>query len=537
MNSLAENIVNFLTEAEMLLEDRMDDLVSKHGQRIPGFSPEAKRHEMERWASYDPTYRPEQRADPNVPVDPQNRETGRPARQGKYFMWMFQQFLKGAVEFDEHTLDHIRDMLSDFEHYLAMPDFEAPRDIFRYDYKSLDKTMRENSGLASKKDLKRGRERLDADVINTLGDYTLLAFKDGNSLAQEAWRAYSADNPNWDGKPITPDMPRYAAGYPTYPEGTEEPYHVDNLWCIRKPSRGADYIAKSPSKRFYVVRKHGFPYVGLEMGNWGSQIVSIKNKQIETSVVEEIFDVFSPVLDEFAKNRWEVGGAATTLFGSLRIIRGELKPGETINSHNLSGSSLRSLPASLTVNGDFNVSGTQLTELPPNLTVKGSLIVSNTKITAIPPGLKVDGSLNISDTKIKALPQGLTIGNLNISGTPISQLPSGMVINDVLNITNTAITTIPNDLVAKKILYSPETITPDEIRRYFFHLRSPALKKHFWKNEKVVGMTEEQKEAEWILFQPGLMKWFQSAPTIAQAAAAQFEAVPGKSTVNAKKRR
>lgn len=537
MNKLAENIINFLTGAEMLLEDRLDDLVSKHGQRIPGETPEAKRHELERWASYDPTYRAEQRADINVPVDPQNRATGRPAKQGKYFLWMFQQFLKGTIQFDDHTLDHLRDMLSDFEHYLAMPDFDAPRDIYRYDYKSLEKVIRDNSGLASKKDLKRGRERLDADVINTVGDMSLVAFKDGNTLAQEAWRAYSPDNPNWDGDPVTPDMPRYAVGYPDYPDGTEEPYHIDHLWCIRKPSRGADYIAKCPSKRFYVVRKHGFPYVGIEMGNWGSQIVSLKNKEITAGVGEEIYDVFSPILDEFAKNRWEVGSAATKLFGSLRIIRGELKPGETINGQNLSGSSLRFLPDGLTVNGDLNVSSTNLTALPSNLTVKGSLVVSDTKISELPPGLKVEGSLNISGTQISVLPQGITIGTLNISNTPIAQLPSGMVVNTLLDITNTPITQLPNDLVAKKILYSPETVTPEEIRRYFFHLRQPALKKHFWKDVKVANMSEEQKEAEWVLFQPGLMKWFQSAPAIAQAAAAQFEAVPGKSSVKAKKRK
>jgi len=501
MSSVAERIVMFMVGADMLLEDRIDDLVQKHGQRIPGSTPEAKRQTLEHWASYDPS------------------------RNKKYFPWMFQQFIKGKTEWNDRTLDHVRDLLSDFEHYITMPSFEAPRDIYHYDMKSLEKTARKNAGLASKRDLKRGRERLDADVISSVGNIEVLAFKDGNTLAQEAWRAYSADNPNWTGAPLLPTMPKYATGYPDYPTPTTEPYSTDHLWCIRKPSRGADYIAKSPSKRFYVVRKNGGPYVGAEMGEWASQIVGIDNKQISMNVVEEIYDAFKPVLDEFAAKRWNVGSAASTLFGRLRIVRGELKPGETIQGTDLSNSSLKSLPDSLIVSGNLDVSGTKLKALPANLTVKGNLVISNTKISTLPPGLKVDGSLNLSGTKISSLPQGLKIGNLDISNTPVSQLPTGLQVTEVLKINGTPISVLPNDLRATKVYYSPETLTGEEIRRYFFWLRNEDLKKHFWKSPKVAGMDDPTKEVEWEKFVAPLMDFFQKAPLVGQAVAAMFEPV------------
>lgn len=493
-----------MTGAEMLLEDRIDDLVTKHGQRIPGSTPEAKRQTLEHWTSYDPT------------------------RNKKYFPWMFKQFITGKVQWDEHTLDHVRDMLNDFEHYLAMPAFEAPRDIFQYDYKSLEKTLQDNSGLASKKDLKRGRETLGGTVISQIGELEVIGFKDGNSLAQEAWRAYDKKNTNWDG-------PAHYKEEPAYNQGPE-PYSVDQLWCIRNPKRGADYISYSPSKMFYVIRKGGWPYIGAVLASSGAQIVNLHNRQIDAGQVEEIYDVIKPVLDEYASKKWDTGYAATSLFGKLRIIRGELQSGETIQGTDLTGSSIKMLPDNLTVNGDLNISKTKMEALPNNLTVNGNLVISNTSIKELPPGLKVKGSLNLSGTKISSLPQGLKIGSLDISDTPMTQLPSGLEVTDTLRINGTGITTLPQDLKVNKVAYSPDVLTDSEIRKYFFWLRLGDLKKHFWKSPKVDGMDDAAKEKEWVLFQPGLMKWFQTAPTIGQAVAAMFEPVRGEKTPEKKRR-
>jgi hypothetical protein len=478
--------------ADVLLEDRMDDLIKKFGQRIPGSTPESKKQTLQHWASYDPT------------------------RNKKYFQWMFKMWQTGKVQWDDHTLDHVRDLLNDFEHYITMPAFKAPRDIYQYDFESLEKTMAENSNLASKRDLKRGRENLGGQVLSTSGDLDVVGFKDGNSLATEAWRAYSKENPNWDGEPHYPTDSEYNQG--------KEPYSVDTLWCIRNPKRGADYIAGSPSKMFYVIRKGGWPYIGIVMGGYGSQIVSLKNRQIDAGQVEEIYDVLKPIIDDHAKHKWDVGSATTSLFGKLRIIRGELQPGETIAGVDLSNSSLKALPEGLTVNGDLNLSGTKLKALPANLTVNGNLVISKTAISQLPPGLKVKGNLNLSGTKISSLPQGMKIGTLDISDTPVAQLPSGLEA-DTLHINGTPITQLPNDLKATKIFYSPETITDQEIRRYFFWLRNEDLRKHFWKAPKVAAMSDAEKAAEWEKFAPALMQRFRVLPTIGQAVAAMFEPV------------
>lgn len=497
MSDLSENIVNYLVAAEPLFEDRIDDLVKRFGQVIPGSTPESKRQTLVTWSEYDPS------------------------RNKKFLAWMVQQAVKG-VEWDSHSLDHVRDMLNDFEHYITMPAFEAPRDIFQYTYQTLEQTLQKHAGLASKKDLKRGRERLEANVINEVGDLTLIGLRDGASVAAEGWRAYDEQNPNWDGPPHKPTDPEY--------QGGGEPYSVDRLWCIRNPQRGADYIKWSPSKTFYVAQKKGWPYVGIVLGQQGSQLVDLHNRQISAGMAEEIYDLLKPVLDEHAQKKWDIGHSASALFSKLRIIRGELQPGETISGSDLSSSSLKMLPSDLTVNGDLNVSNTKLTELPTNLTVKGNLIISNTAIKSLPAGLKVDGNMNLSATGISVLPQGLSIGTLDISNTKISVLPSGMQVKDVLNISGTPITKLPPDLIAGKVVYTPAEegaigagLPEQEIRHYFFWRRQKELRANFWKSDKVTGMNDEQKEAAWKVFSPSLLNYFYTSPVIGKAVAAMFE--------------
>jgi hypothetical protein len=498
MSDLAERIVHYLTGAEMLFEDKIDDLIQKHGQRIPGDTPEAKRQTLEQWAGFDPT------------------------RNKKYFPWIFRQFITGKVKkMDEHTLDHIRDMLSDYEHYLTMPAFQGDRDIFQYDYKTLQAALQQASqaGLASKKDVRRGRVRRESNVINQVGDMEIVGFKDGNSLAAECWRGYAKENPNWDGPPHYPADPEYNRG--------DQPYFVDKLWCTRNPERASGYIEGSPSKTFYIIRKKGWPWAAAVLSDNRSQIQNLHNTQVDMGMVEKLYDLMKPVLDHYAANKWSPGRAVNQLFGKLRIIRGELQPGETIQGGDFSNSTLSVLPENLTVDGNLDISGCPISVLPNGLTVKGNLVIANTAISQLPPGLTVKGSMNLSGTSIKALSPGLKLGNLDISNTGIAEIPAGLEVTENLRINGTPVTKLPNDMkVGNKVFFSPETLPDEEIRRFYFYWRFDDMKVHFWRSNQVAGKTEEQTEVEWVNFQPTLMDYYKKDQKILNIAiSAMFEPV------------
>lgn len=497
MQVLAESIIDRLLETGELFEDRFEDMVAKFGAKIPGSTPQAKRQTLEQWAEFDPS------------------------RNKKYFPWMFKQFLANKVVWDHQNLDNVRDALMDFEHYITMPAFEEPRDIFQYDVNTLTSTLAKYRGrLISKADRERGSKRVQANVINRIGDLELLGFKDGKSIAEESWRAYSPENPNWTDEPHQPTDPEYNQG--------PEPYSVDHLWCTRNPQRGADYAKNSPSKTFYVIRKGGWPYMAAVLSSSGSQIMDLHNHGINVGQAEQIYPLMKPVIDEYAKNKWQMGHSAENLFSQIRIVRGEIQPGETIRGVDLSGSSIKTLPDDLTVSGNLSLADTKIARLPNNLNIQGDLNISNTAISELPPGLKVSGGLKLSGTKISALPDGMSIGTLDISNTPITQLPPRLEIKQRLNIAGTPIVHLPNDLVLAKtatVEYS-EPLSKEEIKRYFFFLRLQDLKATYFSAPEQKSLTPEQKEVGWQKFMPKLQKHFQEKDkTVEKAIASLFKLV------------
>lgn len=488
MRLIAERVIDDLLDGVLaILEDRLDDIVTKHGAKIPGSTPEAKRQTLEGWLSFDPS------------------------ANKKYFPWMVKQFLTGKTTWDHHSLDSIRDTLMDFEHYITMPAFNAPRDVYQYDIKSLNTTVANSRGLTSKTDRLRGRKATSANVVSSIGDLELVGFKDGKSVAEESWRAYSADNPNWKGAPHDPSDPEYNKDL--------EPYSVDRLWCTRNPDRGANYIKGIPDRTFYIVRKNGWPYVAAVLGNAGSQVMDLNNHQINVGVAEEIYPLFKPVLDEYAKNKWNIGDAATTLFGLIRIVRGEIVPGETIRGADLSNSGLKSLPNDLTVNGNLNLSHTKITQLPSNLTVNGDLSIAGTAINELPPNLNVSGNLNLSGSAITALPQNMIIGSLDISNTNISQLPSNLEIKTKLKMQGTPITKLPPTMILAKnaTLEYSAPLTREETRQHFFWLRVRDLQTTFRNLPANKSLTPEQQEVAWQEFIPKLQSHFQKDKTVDKA--------------------
>jgi hypothetical protein len=501
MRPIAERVVEDLLEGfTFVLEDRLDDIIAKSAERIPGSTPQAKRQTLEGWMSFDPS------------------------RNKKYFPWMVKQFLANKVVWSPQNLDNVRDVLMDFEHYITMPAFDAPRDIYQYDVNTLSAAVAKHRGLTSKADRLRGRKTTAANVISQVGDMELVGFKDGKSIAEESWRVYDERNPNWDGDPHYPTDPVYNQG--------PEPYSVDHLWCTRNPERGANYAKGSPSKTFYIVRKGGWPYCAAVLSDSGSQIMDVHNHQISVGVAEEIYPLFRPVLDEYAKNRWSIGQVATQLFGLIRIVRGEIQPGETIQGADLSKSSLKSLPDDLTVSGNLNVSNTPLTRLPNNLKVQGDLSISGTKIKELPTNLVVSGNLNLSGTLITALPQTMTVGTLDISNTKIQQLPPKLEVKLKLKINGTPIKHLPDAMVLDKgasVEYS-DPLSMQEIKRWFFWYRAPDLRVTYFKNPKNASYTSpEQQEAAWQSFIPKLQQHFQTDKTVDKAVASLFKKVSPRS--------
>ena len=487
-------LIERLISSSYLFEDKLDDWTRKYGKAIPGATPEAKRSTLLKWASYDPTYT----AAVEAGVNP---ETGEPTpateRKTKFLSWMLKQSVIGKAVWDDHSLDHVRDLLTDFVRFCTMPAFTKSRDISTYDYITLGQTISANGNLLSKKQKKAGGKKVEGGfLINTVGNLELYGFKDGASLAEEAWLAYDHANPNWTGK-NTPDdkrKPCPAGGgssdpvyraqshYKTDPEYSQgsEPVSVDGLWCIRKPERGGGYASGSPSKMMYVVRKDGWPYLGMVWGP-GSQIHDLENHGISVGGAAEIYDLVAPLLDEYAAKKWDAGYAVNGLFAKLRLVNGGLKDGDTIEEMDLAGVKLKSLPENLTVNGDLSLKKSSITVLPQVLTVKGDLNISGCKIAVLPPGVKVSGKLNISNTRIAALPEGLTVGSIDITGTPITTFPKKFMAYSIVCDQNFDVNTKLDVLL---------------------EVRGPALRAHHFRNK--TDMSEEQKASEWVRVLPKL---------------------------------
>lgn len=449
MNLLAESIIS------LLLEDRIDDLIARY--------PDLKlnRPKLERWLEFDPT------------------------NNKKYFQWIVKQVATKKLNIKTQG-EVVRDDLMRFERLLTLPAFTGDRDIFKYDAKTLHKAIRKTANLQSKTEKEREERFKNVKVVGKAGAITVVEIKNAQELMNRAWQGYSKENPNWDGQPLNPPRP-----------GSEDTRQWDGFWCVRFPQYARSYLADGP---FYMVYKNDGVYVGIVFERGECQ--TLHNEGISMGMAEEIYPALKPILDQKAKEGVGLERNAA-IFGNMRFLNGDAKDGETVSGRNnkldLSFSTLKQLPNSLTVKGTLDLTGCQISQLPADLTVAG--------------------------------------GVLKIAGTKITQLPL--------------------DLKIEELEWS-DPLSGDEVKKLFYRMRLGEMKQHFWKNDKLyraekdaqgndimikarnektgrvdtvpkpklddngqkIPMTDEEKEEAWIKFQPELVNYFLTHPKMDASAKA-----------------
>lgn len=461
----------------LLQEDRIDNLIAKYPQL------KLDRFKLEDWAEFDPTDRK------------------------KYLPWIVAQVAKKKLNMPNDG-DHLKDQLREFERLVSIPGFTGSRDIQSYDWPEFDQTITQNLELRSRserqraarrakkgKDVSQYEHKRGVSVVNEDGNLTLLKITEPEALSWWSWKAYSADNPNWDGKPLTPPPP-----------GTETDIS-DRLWCVRNPSYGESYLRREPTKAFYLVLKNGGPYLGILFQD--GQAKTLHNNSMPMGVAAEVYTLLEPVIQEHAKLGVGFLGELR-VFEDLRLARGDVQPGERFSK-------------------DVDLRGSSVTELPPNLTFDRSLTITDTPIRVIPEGTKIgqnlyasDSSLEIiaqdvtighgldaSNSKLRELPPNLTLQNLDISYTPMRELPPGLTVKGKLGIEGTLITHFPDDMKLgdDTVTYS-EPMSEEEIKRLFYNKTLPSVRRSFEQDEKIVGLSARQKETKWKQFKKELWAHF-----------------------------
>ena len=121
---------------------------------------------------------------------------------------------------------------------------------------------------------------------------------------------------------------------------------------------------------------------------------------------------------------------------------------------NLANTAITSLPDNLHVGGYLDLRGTRITKLPDNLHVGFRLDLQGTGITSIPGNLHVGGNLHLGGTAISGLPDNLCVGgDLDLQGTGITSLPDNLCVGGDLDLANTAISSLPENLHVGGNLY------------------------------------------------------------------------------------
>jgi hypothetical protein len=466
-----------LEEWGALLEDRIDDLLKKYGEKMKW-----QRSDIEYLMRYDPS------------------------RNKKYLPWIVKQ----TVEFglDVHELDAMHDFLMEFERLLTLPAFEGNRDIYSYDYQSFQRVIAANQELRSRseierkaKEAKKGKEveqyehKRGVTEIAAQGDLSLLKITDAESLSWWAWRGYMQENPNWNRPTLTPPPP-----------GTD-PYSRDGKWCVRNPTHGTNYLRREP---FYLVLKHGWPYVGILLSQ--GQVKNLDNHQVDMGVAEEIYPLLEKPIAELKTEGGTLGWEAK-IFENMRFLHGGVQPGERFSSEiDLSGSSLKVLPPNLHLSS-LDISHTKVTEIPDGTYVEGDLRATGTPITKIGKGLKVQGTLNLEGSALTELPEGLgEMKTLTITNTHIATLPADLHV-ETLNMAGTLITKFPGTLYAERITWS-EPMTLKECKLLFFHMNLEKLHNEFFSHPKYTGVSKAMMEKKWKKLIPQMEKYYLTDPTI-----------------------
>ena len=423
MNVLAETIIS------LLLEDRVEDLILRYPTM------KLNRMKLEKWFEFDPT---------------DNK---------KYFPWIVKQVSLKKVLLPRGG-ERLRDDLMRFERLLLLPGFTEPRDINRYDAKTLSKTVRKTANLQSKSEKEREARFKNVKVVGKAGNIVVVEIKNAQELMNRSWQAYSKGNPNWDGESLAP--PRV---------GQEANRPWDGLWCVRFPQFARSYLAEGP---FYMVYKNGGIYVGIVFEKGECQ--TLENDPIPLSVAEEIYPAMKPLIDHKSKN-----GAGLVrncaVFSNMRFLRGEAMDGETISGQggklDLSWSSLTRLPNSLTVNGTLDLTGCKISNLPAGLTVSG-------------------GVLRIAGTPVTALPLDLNVEEMEWS----EPLPVEEVKKLLYRMRNSC---MKQHFLDRTIFKKEKDVNGVETHKLDA-------------SGKTIPLTDAEKEVMWIEFQPELLKYFLTHP-------------------------
>ena len=474
----ADHIVRLLLqEWDALLEDRIDDLVKRYGQKMKW-----ERRDIEKLVRYDPT--------PNK----------------KYLPWIVRQVVEHAL--DQNDLDGLHDLLMEFERLLTLPAFQGNRDIYSYSLQDFQRTVTDNMQLRSQSEIERQAKRAKkqgpaeqqptegVEQVAEVGNLGVLRFTDAVSLAWWAWQAYKQENPNWGRPTIHPPPP-----------GTD-PYSRDGKWCVRNPTHGTNYLRKEP---FYMVLKDGWPYVGILIDQ--GQVKDLDNKQVTMGVAEEIYPIMAPFINKFKED----GGSLhseSTIFENMRFLQNGVTAGETFRDDvDLSDSSLASMPENLNFQGTLDIDGTPMTELPAGLIVRSHLWARNTKITKIGPGVKVGGKLTLAGSPITVIPADIGFDSLDITNCPVTELPEGLKL-DTLNIQGTQITKLPESLVVEKGMTWSEPLTLDECKLLFLRINMDKLKREYFAHPKFSGLSKVAMEKKWKRSQDDLRQYYLTNPII-----------------------
>jgi hypothetical protein len=467
-----------LEEWEVMLEDRIDDLVQQYAQTMKW-----ERRDIENMARYDPS------------------------RNKKYLPWLLKQAAENPTLTDQNY-DGIHDLLMEFERLLTLPSFTGSRDIYSYSLPDFERTITANMELRSQSELDRKAKAAKKKTVSsyehkegvksvgTLGNLELLQITSAESLAWWAWRGYMQENPNWNRPTIQPPPP-----------GQEVSIH-DGKWCVRNTTHGNNYLRKEP---FYLVLKGGWPYVGILLAQ--GQVKNLDNDQINMGVAEEVY----PLVEPFISALKAEGGSLkyeSTIFEHMRFLQGGVKPGESFRDDvNLSNSSLTSLPANLTFHDTVTLENTKITEIPPNTVAKRGFSAKGSAITKIGEGFECGGELDLSNTPLTALPEGIKAESINVANTKLTELPENLSVS-TLHIEGTFITKLPSTLVVARSMTWSEPMTLEECKMQFFRNTLPKLKVEAAAHPRMTGLSPAAMAKAWSKAEKELLKYYMTDKSI-----------------------
>lgn len=139
---------------------------------------------------------------------------------------------------------------------------------------------------------------------------------------------------------------------------------------------------------------------GLDLKELGSQIKLPKNLTIQGELT------LPKDIEELPENL-KVGGTLQIRGTNIEKI----SPGLSCKNLDMTGCSLKEIPAGTQIDGDLIADYSELAKLPDNLVIHGDLNLCEAPIEKLPKGLKIAGELDIEGTGIASLPDDLEVGD------------------------------------------------------------------------------------------------------------------------------